>query len=138
MLSQLKILHGELRKAIAELAAETAKPEPDPATLPMARLKLTRASSRRKALIECSISPLLHDISRDDARRMEDLRRIAADKAVESSAHIARWTMRLILADWQGYRRASAEMRSQMLRRINEEAAFLYPLLEEKDARKAA
>jgi hypothetical protein len=138
VLSELKTLHGALREAIAELAAETAKAEPDTATLPLVRLKLTRASSRRKALIECSISPLLHDISPGDARRIEDLRRIAADKAVESSAHIARWTMRSILADWQGYRRASAEMRSQMLRRINEEAAVLYPLLEARDARQAA
>jgi len=138
VLSELKTLHGELRKVIAELAAETAKAEPDEAMLPVIRLKLTRVSSRRKALIECSISPLLHDIRPEDARRIEGLRRIAADKAVESSAHIARWTMRTIRADWPGYRRASAEMRAQMLRRISEEADILYPLLEAKAAPKAA
>ena len=138
MLTQLKALHAELRRAIAELAAETAKAEPDEVTLPAARLKLTRASSRRKSFIECSISPLMHDIRPEDARRIEGLRRIAADKAVESSAHIARWTMRTIRADWPGYRRASAEMRAQMLRRISEEADILYPLLEAKAAPKAA
>ena len=138
MLNRLKTLHDELRTAIAELAAETAKSEPDVDTLPAVRLKLTRASSRRKALIECSISPLLHDVSPEDARRIDDLRRVAADRAVKSSAHIARWTMRAIVADWDGYRRASADMRAHMLRRIKEEAAVLYPLLEAKSDRQAA
>jgi len=138
VLTRLKTLHDELRAAIAELAAETAKAEPDLDTLPAVRLKLTRASSRRKALIECSISPLLHDISPEDARRIEDLRRVAAERAVKSSAHIARWTMRAIVADWEGYRRASADMRAFMLRRIKEEATILYPLLEARSDRRAA
>lgn len=138
MLTQLKALHAELRRAIAELAAETAKAEPDEVTLPAARLKLTRASSRRKSFIECSISPLLHDLPPDDARRVADLRRVAADMAVESSTHIGRWTMRAIIADWEGYRASSAAMRSQMQRRISEEAAILYPLLEAKATPQAA
>ena len=138
MLTQLKALHNELRKALAELSVETAKAEPDETNLPVVRLKLTRASRRRKAMIECTISPLLHDIAPEDARRMEDLRRAGADMAVSSSSHITRWTMRAIIADWKGYRTASATMRAQMLRRIAEEAAILYPLLEAKEGRKAA
>ena len=35
-----------------------------------------------------------------------------------------------IVADWDGYRRASAEMRESMRRRIADEQAILYPLLQ--------
>ncbi len=138
MLSQLKALHAELRLAIAELATEAARSEPDPDRLPAARLKLTRLSGRRKSLIECSIAPLLHDAAPEDARRIADLRYEASGIAVATSTHIARWTTRQMTADWPGYQRASAEMRRAMLRRIDREAAVLYPLLEIEAARHAA
>jgi hypothetical protein len=138
VLSQLEALHAELRLAIAELAAEVGKSAPDQDRLPAARLKLTRLSGRRKSLIECSIAPLLHDVAPDDARRIADLRAEAARIAAGTSNHIARWTMREIVADWAGYQRASADMRRAMLRRIDREAAVFYPLLEAESARHAA
>ena len=138
MLSQLKALHAELRLAIAALAVEVAKSEPDHDRLPAARLKLTRLSGRRKSLIECSIAPILHNAPTEDARRIADLRYESAAIAVGTSEHIARWTTRTIVADWSGYQRASADMRRAMLRRIDQEAAVFYPLLETESARQAA
>ena len=138
MLSQLKALHAELRLAIAELAVEAAKNEPDQDRLPAARLKLTRVSGRRKSLIECSIAPILHNVAPEDARRIADLRYESSAIAVGTSEHIAQWTTRAIVADWFGYRRASAEMRRAMLRRIDQEAALFYPLLAAEPARQAA
>jgi hypothetical protein len=138
VLSQLKALHAELRQAIAELAIEAAKSEPDQGRLPAARLKLTRLSGRRKSMIECSIAPLLHDAAAEDARRIADLRYEASGIAVATSTHIARWTTRQIVADWPGYQRASADMRRAMLRRIDQEAAVFYPLLEAESARQVA
>lgn len=138
VLNQLKALHAELRLAIAALAVEAAKSEPDQDRLPAVRLKLTRLSGRRKSLIECSIAPLLHDAAPEDARRIADLRYESAGIAVATSTHIARWTTRQILADWSGYQRASADMRRAMLRRIDQEAAVFYPLLETDSARQAA
>ena len=129
MLTKLKSAHAELLEGIEALGAETRRPEPIEATLSAARLKLTRASSRRKALIEHTIIPSLRALSPEDARRVEDLRRSAGEIALESSRHIGSWTMRAILADWMGYRRASKAMRAAMLRRITEEKAVLYPLL---------
>lgn len=134
MLSELKALHEELRAAIAELEAQTTRSEPDQAGLPLARLKVVKVSGRRKALIDCTIAPSLRDISSEDARRMQDLRRAASDLAVETSQHIARWTMPSILADWEGYRVSAAEFRQLMLKRISEESAVLYPLLEQSEA----
>ena len=132
MLNALKAVHRELRDALAELEVETRKSEPDETSLPMARLKLTRVSGRRRCLVDNVIGPRLHDASPEVARQLENLRRAASDLAIESAEHIARWTMRYIVADWNGYRASSAAMRTNMLRRINEEGAILYPLLESR------
>lgn len=133
MLTKLKAAHAELRAAIAVLAAETARAAPDPAALPAARLKLTRASSRRRTLVQCLIATELHGLPSETAHRVEALRRNSYDMAVLSSEHIGRWTLRAILADWAGYQQASIQIRAAMLRRMEEEMTVLYPLLEERD-----
>jgi len=46
-----------------------------------------------------------------------------------TSRHVGSWTIEAITADWDGYRAASAEMRTAMRRRIADEKAILYPLL---------
>jgi len=129
VLTLLKDVHAELRLAIAELAREAAKSEPDPDRLPATRLKLSRLSGRRRSLIEGEILPSLHELAPEDARKIADLRREATAIMVETSEHIAEWTTRQIVADWPGYQRASAAMRGAMLLRIDREAAVLYPLL---------
>jgi hypothetical protein len=118
-----------LRAALAELESETRRSVPDEGALSATRLKLTRISGRRRALIDCKIGPTLHDVSVEDLRRLGALRRAAAEMAALSSQHIGRWTMRAILADWDGYRRESNVMRNTMLQRIDEESAIIYPLL---------
>ena len=138
MLTELKAIHDQLRQAIAELAAVVTQPEMNDEALTAARLKLTRASRRRRSLIDSSIYPLLHDIPAAEAARLEELRLEAARLAAQSSDHIGRWTMRTITADWPGYQRASAAMRASMLKRIEREAAILYPLLDMKAKQEAA
>jgi len=130
VLAQLQKAHLELQAAIAALETETACSTPDQARLSAARLQVTRLSGRRKMLIDCTIGPHLRDIPADDARQIQNLRSEAARMAVESSEHIVGWTMANIVADWDGYRRASAEMRESMRRRIADEQAILYPLLQ--------
>lgn len=130
MLNELKAIHAELREAISALEAVVGRSAPDDAALSTARLKLSRMSSRRRSMIECSILPSLHNVDADNAARIADLRLETARLLVQSSEHIGRWTMREITADWAGYQRASAEMRRNMIRRIQREAAVLYPLLE--------
>jgi len=138
VLTELKAIHDHLREAISELAAVVTQPEMNDAALTAARLKLTRASRRRRSLIESSIYPLLHDVPAPEATRLEELRLEAARMAVQSSDHIGRWTMRTISADWSGYQRASAAMRASMLNRIEREATIIYPLLETRTKRDVA
>lgn len=130
MLSELKAVHAELRAGIAELAALVHRPAPDEAALSAARLKLTKLSRRRRSLIDCTICPALHDAPQPGAAALADLLFEGARLAAKSSEHISRWTMTAIRADWPGYQRASAEMRASMLKRIDREAAVLYPLLQ--------
>lgn len=134
MLSQLKIVHAELRDAIAALEAVLAHPVPDDAAVAAARLRLSRISRQRRSLIECTILPLLHDLPPAAAAEIAELRLETARLLVQSSSHIGAWTMRAIMTDWAGYQRASAEMRRAMLRRIDREARLLYPLLEARAA----
>jgi len=135
LLSELKAIHAELREAIAELAAIVSQTVPDEEALSRTRLKLTRLSRRRSALIRSATFPDPHDAA--ITAQLDDLRLEATNLMVKSSEHITRWTTRAILADWAGYQRASAEMRKSMLRRIEREVALLYPLLEGK-ARQSA
>jgi hypothetical protein len=137
VLAQLKALHSQLREAITALERETAKSAPEGETLASARLKLTRISRQRRALIECTICPHFHNAAPDDRRKLDQLRLTSAATQIGSSEHIGRWTTRAIVADWAGYRRASAEMRKHMLRRIAEETDILYPLLGEPRSRAA-
>lgn len=138
MLTELKAIHTELRETIADLAAALAPELPDEGTVSALRLKLTRLSSRRREMIECSIFPLLHDAAAGDTAKIADLRLETSKLFVASSEHIGHWTMRAIRADWAAYKRASAAMRASMLKRIDREAAILYPLLEAKANQRAA
>lgn len=106
--------------------------KPDYAALAAARLKLTKLSRRRRSLIDCTICPALHNAPQPGAAALADLLFEGARLTVESSEHIGPWTISAIRADWTGYQRASSEMRASMLRRIDREAAVLYPLLELK------
>lgn len=135
MLNELKSVHGELREAIAELAAVVRNSVPDEGPLSAARFKLTKLSRRRRSLIQSVIMPLLHDVPAPEATAVADLALEGAKLSIASSEHIGRWTTNAILADWAGYQRASAEMRASMLKRIEREAAVLYPLLERKAPR---
>ncbi|WP_267397148.1 MULTISPECIES: hypothetical protein [unclassified Sphingomonas] len=48
---------------------------------------------------------------------------------LKSGAHIGKWTLRAIEADWEGYRRDSAGLRAAMLRQLDFEAQNLDPWL---------
>jgi hypothetical protein len=138
VLTQFKAVHAELREAIAGLEAVVSQPSPDREPLSAARLRLSKASSRRRSMIECSIYPLLHDVPPHEADKITNLRLEMAKLMVQSSEHIGLWTIRAICEDWPGYQKASAAMRRSMLKRIEHEAAVLYPLLQAKLGQRAA
>lgn len=134
MLARLKEMHADLRAAIAALKAEVARAARDDEGLSTARLRLSRLSRQRRLLIETEIYPKLGALSPQEAQRIAHLRTDAGVILTRSSAHIGRWTMRAINADWAGYPQAANAMLGSMLRRIDDEGRALYPLLERAEA----
>jgi hypothetical protein len=136
MLAELKAAHDDVLRAIDALADEVARPAPGDA-LPAVRLALSKASRRRRSLLQCAILPALHDLDPENGRAVDGLRRQLADDLVTSSEHVGRWTLAQVQADWLGYRKASDAMRAHMRQRIEAEAALLAPLLAARTARAA-
>jgi hypothetical protein len=134
MLPDLQRLHEQLSAAIADLADLTAQTWPDRAGITRVRWKLSRASRLRLKLLEETVYPfLLKGAIPEDARHVSDLRRANAAVLAASREHIATWTIERVIADWSGYRAASADMRALMTARIQWERKILYTLLDQAE-----
>lgn len=123
-MQQLAALHQELRSLITQLAAETAKAQPDIAAISSIRMRLSQASRARATRLE-SISAAIRDST---TGRYPDLARVIADgrqARLHSGAHIGKWTLKALEADWKGYCADSTNMRAAMLKQIDEEARAL-------------
>ena len=130
MLSDLKQAHEQLLAGIADLAELIQQDRPDPERLAQVRWRLSRASGARRRLVEQACEQLVAGGGSEVAERLRNLRDTGAEMLSASSRHIGTWTIDQILADWGGYRLASAMMRKSMRARIDAERAILYPLLE--------
>jgi len=134
LLNQLKDVHEEVRATIKGLAEVLADANPDTQALSRIRMKLTRATGKWRTFVQCTVLPELTQVTPDQARLLAEMRSEAAEFAITKSTHISRWSTRVTEGDIAGYRRASADMRSALLARLDREAAILYPLLKDKAA----
>lgn len=129
LLAELGNAHDELLAGIAELEAQTREDEPDADALAKVRWRLSRASRIRRQIVDRACDSLLEEATPAEAARVQGLRDASVDMVATSSAHVGAWTIDRVLADWEGYRVASAAMRRQMRERISTEKTVLYPLL---------
>lgn len=123
-MDQLAKVHKELKELIQLLAAETAKPTADMAAVSGIRMRLTRASRCRATLLEDMFAAACTN-GRSPDRAITNVVMDARKARLASGTHICKWTLRAIEADWNGYCRDSAQMRSLMLRQIESEAKAL-------------
>jgi hypothetical protein len=123
-MDQLARMHEELKELILLLAGETAKPMADMAAVSAIRMKLTRVSRCRATLLEDMFTAACTN-GRSPDRALTNIVMDARKARLASGAHICKWTLRAIEADWTGYCRDSAQMRSLMLRQIENEANAL-------------
>ena len=130
MLSELKRAHEMLLACIDELETLAGDDTPDAQKLASVRWKLSRASMQRRRLVEAACDLLMTDATLIATSRVAALREDSAATVAASSRHVGRWTTAQVLADWDGYREASAAMRKAMRARIAREQLALYPLLE--------
>lgn len=130
MLSELQQAHGALLSALLELEELAEDDVPDAAKLANVRWKLSRTSGARRRLVAEACRELLATAPPGQAQRVQELQESSAQIATASSKHVGKWTLDQVLADWDGYRRDSVEMRKSMRARIAAEQAVLYPLLQ--------
>jgi hypothetical protein len=114
---------------IQELEDATRAPSPDASALAAIRWRLSRASGRRRRLVDQACAEVIARAGPAAAAEVERLRQGDAEQRSASSRHVGGWTIDRVVADWQGYRAASTEMRAAMRARIAAEKAVLYPLL---------
>lgn len=126
MLGELREAHEALLGGIQELEEATRAAVPDRSVLAAIRWRLSRASGRRRRLVDQACAELRSGAP----AQIDRLRENSADLLSASSRHVGTWTIEQVLADWDGYRTASTAMRAAMRKRILEEKAVLYPLLE--------
>lgn len=123
----LKALHEQLRAALDGLDTLTLRPDFDRAELSQLRFRLSRISGERRAVVDRLYVSLGEQASGDHARRLRDLRENGMRARADSSAHVGQWSLSEVAADWKGYCRASAKMRTAMRIQIEAEKAVLYP-----------
>ena len=130
MLAEFKQVHGDLEAALSQLDLLTRADTPDEAVLAQARWRLSRASGARRKLLDTAVTMLLDRVSESDRLELRTLQELNATQLKASTSHIGSWSLREVVADWPGYRRASARMRQSLRDLIAADRASLYPMLE--------
>jgi hypothetical protein len=128
-IDRLDRAHELLIDALHVLADQTARAAPDAAAIPTARWRLSTASGQRRRLATAIDSALRAMADEPATSNLDRLQAEDAQSRTLSAAHIHRWTMQTIAADWPGYCAASLAIRTAMRRRIAAERAIFHPML---------
>jgi hypothetical protein len=130
VLDALKAVHDDVLAQIDALETILGEPSPSRDALSNTRWRLMRASRNRLKLLDEQVYPALGDVLAD---RIEAFRADDQAKRAASAAHIARWHIAHIVADWNAYRKVSAVMTAEMRRRIVDEQKAFYPALRRRE-----
>jgi hypothetical protein len=130
LLDQLRHAHQQLEIALAGMDQAVQAHSAEKSDYAMARWKLSQASRNRRTLVGriCQqLMPLVPPLESETLRNhhSDDLQMLH-----RSAAHVGRWTMDNIEADWAGYQEASRQIRATMSERLETEKKRLYPILE--------
>lgn len=124
-MSELKILHQQLRQLLDTLETMTAQAAPDEVALASLRYRLTRTSTARRKLVESICLELEPRLTGKAAEQVRALRQSLSAGFASSSGHIITWSMAEVVQDWSGYCRASLEVRRAMRDQIERERIVL-------------
>lgn len=124
-MEDLRRHHVQMLAALDELEQLTRAASCDDKAVMAVRYRLTRASSARRREVLALCERLIVGGATDPA--LSALRESTNLSRARSSSHIGTWTLRQVMADWTGYCRASAAMRTSLRREVAHEAAVLAP-----------
>lgn len=135
LLVQLRGAHDQLLREIENIDRIALGPLPATSDLGAARWRISQASFKRRTL-----TSRILDFLADRANSFEsvELGKLRSENQVamsRSARHVYLWTLQDICEDWQGYRKASRDIRMQKKANILLEKQLLYPILERLAAR---
>ncbi len=115
----------------------TMGPVPDHAALAAARWRLSNASFHRRTLSARIIQFLGRRTEIGASEAICAMRSADGQMMQRSAEHVRDWTVQAITGDWEGYCRASREIRAHMTNYLSLEREVMFPLLQRLAGRSA-
>jgi hypothetical protein len=129
LLAELQAAHDVLLAAMAVMDAATRGENPERNLYSNARWRLSQASLNRRALWRRIFAHMMAKAGARDAAALQSLQSADVELLQKSAAHVGKWTVDKIEADWRGYCESSRAIRQGMEACIGAEKRVLYPLL---------
>jgi hypothetical protein len=130
LLGELEHVHERLNDCIAEMDVVTRESAPDRFRFTRARFVLSSASLARRQLFNSICDRLLPLLIPAETSRLQELQRKDRELLGLSANHVAAWTSDTVQSDWNGYCRASRQIRKHMRDALDSELHVLTPLLQ--------
>jgi hypothetical protein len=129
MLTKLKSAHSDLLSGLAAMDAVTSEPLPERYKHGNARWRLSQGGLKTTIALRTIFAFLKSQLSPAEATEIRMLQAVEMKLLRHSSAHVAKWAIAGIEADWSGYCVDYRAFRSILMASINSEKRVLYPLL---------
>jgi hypothetical protein len=135
MLGALQQAHAVVRSCIQEMEVVTSASSPDRLKYTEARLRISRASTARRACLSAILCEILESPAEEEKATIGRVQE--ADRALlqKSARLVSQWTPEAIAADWRGYRAASRQIRRHMVAELEIEENLLFPLLTKRSSK---
>lgn len=130
LLVQLGSAHDQLIVEMENLDRMTLGPLPELSEITKGRWRISQASLRRRSLASRAFHFLATRVDGMDLVRVKNVQIADQEMMRRSATHVGNWTTRTICEDWDGYCKASRDIRMHMKAQVLLERQSLYPLLE--------
>ena len=128
--AELTRAHEELLSELRNMEAIQSNASPDQAQWTSARWKLSRASRRRRMIVNDCYPLAMQSATALELTQLLSLRANDLPMLEKSRSHMEKWSREQIEADWVGYCAASAVIRMGMKERLVAERRIILPLLQ--------
>jgi len=129
MLTELRRAHDDLLSGLTAMDAVTSTPFAERYEHSNARWRLSQGGLKTTIALRSIFAFLKSRVSPAEAEEIRVLQAAEMKLLRHSSAHVAKWAIAGIEADWSGYCIDYRAFRSILTASINSEKRILYPLL---------
>jgi hypothetical protein len=129
LLVQLSSAHEQLLGEMDNLDRLTLGSQCELQMLATGRWRIGQASLKRRS-IAAKVFDFLAEQEPGELAGLKIVQSADQEALRRSAHHIGNWTMQAIARDWDGYCRASRDIRTHMKRHVSQEQQSFYPLLE--------